>query len=412
MSSIIDINFYNDCDDNQINGFNVDIKTEMMDVNTFVNSSGYVPSKNDTLYLLPGVNIPRVKLKDLALNLGIRIVRDVEKANIIFAGKNSIGKMTSSQWRYSGPSEVVLNKVKELCNDQHYVDKLETAIAATNATLVYSDYRSMRDYAGKDYSSAYTYSVDNDYLDVYNRIQGLPIYDEAELIANINGDDSTVIDDQVFAQLTNMFDSSDSDNHVLAMEIMANSNYEKSILYLLMLIDENHRTIDNTNTRNHVNFKSMCGYFGWKPADIRSLDPDDIVKIIDAKGFLTVDMIKILYSRYTRDITGNFNYDNVFEVKEVTIKQEYLDKLNLISLDLVNPKEVPVEAPVIEEEEEEEIVTDELIEAALTNVNHNELKTESIALEDTFTTDTIETEEIKDIKPITNKDDTNNVDWF
>jgi hypothetical protein len=46
-----------------------------------------------------------------------------------------------------------------------------------------------------------------------------------------------------------MFQSSDDDNHVLAMEIMANSHYENSILYLLMLISEFHYTISNTHTR-------------------------------------------------------------------------------------------------------------------------------------------------------------------
>ena len=30
---------------------------------------GYVPAQGDSIFLMPGVNIPRVKLKDLALNL-------------------------------------------------------------------------------------------------------------------------------------------------------------------------------------------------------------------------------------------------------------------------------------------------------------------------------------------------------
>jgi hypothetical protein len=39
-------------------------------------------------------------------------------------------------------------------------------------------------------------------------------------------------------------------------------------------------------------------------------------------------MIKRLYKEYTRSVLGNINYSDVFEVKEITINQEYLDKLN------------------------------------------------------------------------------------
>jgi hypothetical protein len=32
----------------------------------------YTPTKGDKLYFLPGVNVPRIKLKDLSLNYGIK----------------------------------------------------------------------------------------------------------------------------------------------------------------------------------------------------------------------------------------------------------------------------------------------------------------------------------------------------
>ena len=86
-------------------------------------------------------------------------------------------------------------------------------------------------------------------------------------------------------------------------------------------------------------------------------------------------MIKILYKEYTDSIHINIAYDDVFEIKEVTINQDYLDKLNLTSLNLINPEELEVTATV------DEIVTDELIEAAITNIKRNELKSELIAIE-------------------------------
>ena len=81
--------------------------------------------------------------------------------------------------------------------------------------------------------------------------------DEKDLLENLNGDDALVIGETEFEQLRQMFLSSDSDNHVLAMEIMANSNYSQSIFYLLRLFKDYNRKISDQRSRNHVNFKSL-----------------------------------------------------------------------------------------------------------------------------------------------------------
>jgi len=416
MEKYVHIELHGDNNHEHISGFNVKVIEGLgTDVPDFVNSKGYVPKQGDMIYLLPGVNIPRVKLKDLALNLGIRVVRDPEKANIIFSGKSSMGKMTGSNWYYIADAELILNRVKEICDDGYYIEKLETAIAASGATKICSDWSDMRGCLAKDhghFNSGYIYAVDEDHADVYNAIQGKPIYNETELITNINGDDSTIIDEEVFQQLKNMFESSDNDNHVLAMEIMANSHYEKSVLYLQMLLSNYCYQISNSHTRNHVNFKSMLSYFNWIPRDIGNRNAERIVSIIDEKGLLTVDMIKRLYKEYTYSIHGNINHDDVFEVKEVTIKQEYLDKLNLSSLNLINPEpeeNLEVTDPV------DEIVTDELIEAALTNINRNELKSELIAIEEELTISESElnkTEEELNNNQIEETNGGNDLDWF
>lgn len=381
MEKFVHIDLNNGSEGNNIRGFNVDIIEGLEDsVSTFVNSKGYVPTKGDTIYLLPGVNIPRMKLKDLALNLGIRVVRDPAKATVVFSGKSSVGKLTTSTWYYFADANTILENVKKLCSDQYYIDKLDVAISSTGAKKVCSGWSDMRNTLCNGdmsiYESQYVYGIEPEYQETYDAIQGKPIYCESELITNINGDDSTVIDYDVYKQLKSMFESSDDDNHILAMEIMANSHYENSVLYLLMLLSDFSGVISNTHTKNHVNFKSMLAYFNWIPRNISSQSADDIIKIIDGKGLLTLDMIKILYKEYTDDIHRNIAYDDVFEIKEVTIKQDYLNKLNLTSLNLINPEELEVTDPM------DEIVTDELIEAAITNIQRAELKSELIAIEE------------------------------
>ena len=399
MEKYVHIDLHDNCHHDYISGFNVNIIEGLeTNISSFVNAKGYVPKQGDMIYLLPGVNIPRVKLKDLALNLGIRVVRDPEKANVIFSGKSTLGKMTTSQWYYIADANTIFENVKTIARDDYYIEKLETALAASGATKIcanWSDMRSSLCRGNSDiYDSSYVYGIEPEYQEAYDAIQGKNIYDESELIANINGDDSTVIDEEVFQQLKNMFESSDSDNHILAMEIMANSHYENSVLYLLMLISDFSGVISNTHTKNHVNFKSMLAYFNWVPRQISSQSADDIIKMIDEKGLLTLDMIKILYKEYTDDIHRNIAYDEVFEIKEVTIKQDYLDKLNLTSLNLINPEELEVTDPV------DEIVTDELIEAAITNIKRDELKSELIAIEEELAKE--------DLVPVKEEEESNN----
>jgi len=153
----------------------------------------------------------------------------------------------------------------------------------------------------------------------------------------------------------------------------------------------------------------MLSYFNWIPRSIGNRSAEKIVEIIDEKGLLTVDMIKRLYKEYTHSIHGNINYSNIFEVKEITINQEYLDKLNLSSLNLINPE--PEENLEVTEPEDE-IITDELIEAALTNINRNELKSELIAIEEELNQEQGTPEEESNNNQIEESNGGNDLDWF
>ena len=417
MKKFINIKLNQSADSETISSFELEILEGADDLNTIVNAQGYVPVKGDMIYLLPGVNIPRVKLKDLALSLGIRVVRDPAKANVIFAGRNSVAKITSSRWAYKVSSTFALERIKEICDDGFYIQNLETAIASTGETHIFGDYNDITNVIAhntrNEYHSSYIYTIDPEYSEMYNTVKSKTIYSETELLNNINGDDSTTINEEVFQQLKNMFDSSDTDNHVLAMEIMANSKYEDSVLYLLMLISQNAYKINSSNTRNHVNFKSMLSYFGWQPRDVSHVNTDNIVEMIDKKGLLTVDMIKRLYQEYSDDIIRNIHYDDVFEVKEVTIKQEYLEKLNLIFINLINPAEFSSTIQPDPVEVEEEVLEDELIEAAFTNIERNKLKSELIALEEDISDLNLEgTEDTLEENLTKTKTDDTNIDWF
>jgi hypothetical protein len=388
MTNYIHIDLFDNCTKNNVTGFNVTIIEALDSSLNIIDSNGYVPNKGDKIYLMPGVNIPRVKLKDLTLNLGIKVVRSPEDATVVFAGRSTGGKITSSKWYYFINAEYALNKLKVICSDQDYIDRLELAINSTNVTRIAMEYHHANiiidgdPWSDHEKDSNYIYHIENDYLDDYKALEGKSIYDESELLNQINGDDATIIDETVFLQLHNMFDSSDEDNHTLAMEIMANCNYQESIMYLLILLDKNNYQINNSRSRNHVNFKAMLSYFNMVPRDIGRSDSSTIIKKIDSKELLTVDMIRRIYKEYEDDICRSIHYDKIFKIKQVTLNEEYLAKFNINYIEDLVPdfktddsQDSP--GPQVEEEE----LDDELIEAALTNINRKELKSELIALE-------------------------------
>ena len=69
----------------------------------------YDPTKGDKLYFLPGVNIPRIKLKDLTLKYGIKTVREFKDATVMFGSDNTASKLSDSHHYYQIP--VVIIKV-------------------------------------------------------------------------------------------------------------------------------------------------------------------------------------------------------------------------------------------------------------------------------------------------------------
>ena len=87
-------NIYDNCDKFSIDTSidvvtgSFDSKDELLFTSEDILES-YSPQKGDTFYFLPGVSIPRVKLKDLNVQYGIKAVRDIEKASHIFMGRKT-----------------------------------------------------------------------------------------------------------------------------------------------------------------------------------------------------------------------------------------------------------------------------------------------------------------------------------
>ena len=405
----------------------VDIKIETTNyfdpsIDTFnINQNGYTPMKGDKLYFLPGVNIPRIKLKDLATKFGIRTVRDVSEANVIFGSSKTKDKMTGYTWKYKIPTTLVQLFFETYKNDMddYQFSKIDNALEFYTEEYILTDWSTARNFTDNDLpqwnsysaqpqyvdyhsksrsSSEHVHEVNKEYIHLYELIKGREIIDESCLLDQLNGDDAVIIDADMFTQLTTMFNSSDDDNHILAMEIMANSKYKESLLYIEMIFKNHSYSIGNCHTKNHVNFKSLLSYLGKSNRYIDT-SLDDIMESLISKKVLTKDKVDILLENYGHEI-NNRGDSTYFKVQTITVNEDTLSLLN----ENYNYKVIEDYEPSIvenlEEEELDEVIEDELI---------NEIVNEPIEIE-------IIIEEEKELQVLTeSKTETNestDIDWF
>lgn len=372
----------------------------------------YVPSKGDKFYFLPGVNIPRIKLKDLSLEHKIKTVRDITDATHVFAGNGTMYKMMSRRYHNTLDTSVFLDYIDCIKDkmDEYYLEKIETAFEhytldkviikasawyfRNNIPISHPKYAEIMACGIADsinYESHAFYSADESYEGVLKQLDKISVYPEDALLVHVNGEDAAVIDAVMFEQIADMFKSSDKDNHVLAMEIMANCNYKESLLYIELLFKDFANVITNTHTKNHVNFKSLISYLGKNKSYLYT-GIDDVMKSLIEKGVLDIDKINVIMSKYHSEIMSGGNTD-YFKVKTVTVDEDILALLNNnytyevvqdYQPETVSIQEEPEEQiEELPEQIEEQELSDEVIEDVFVNLEVNNAEEEVLALEDT-----------------------------
>lgn len=334
-------------DDIELESFIVESKNGSL-INKSSNS--YTPSKGDKLYLLKGVSIPRVKLKDLNSNFDIKVTRSLDNATHAFIGNSTENKMRENVWMYSIHRDLVQQfydlLVAEGKCDDYYLNRLKEAISINTHDYFYFNYevagyfrnnpsqcfaelRKNEDFTAKLRNSKYYSIIDEDNYDLISQLESLniEILHESELLAHINGDDATVIDADVFDQISKMFLSSDDDNRILAMEIMANCNYTDSLLYLEMLFKQYYHYMEKCRTKNHVNFKGLLAFLGKSRSSMHT-ELDDIVRSLKENNVLTVEALNVLMDNYHEEIKIRGN-TACFKVKDICLSPELMEELDM-----------------------------------------------------------------------------------
>jgi len=335
----------------------------------------YIPTDKDKLYFLPGVSVPRIKLKDLATQRGIKTTRDITTANAIFASNRSLDKITDYKWYYAFSTadfKLFFEAAKEYIEVQD-VESISTALEFYTEDIILTDHlgtRIMCDDGSPHQldkptngSTRFTY-FKNDYADLGKLLLngGLcNIYDETEILKHVNGDDCVTIDLDMYKNLSEMFDSDDTDNHTLAMEIMANCNYTDSLLFLEMLFMDYSSIMSYRESKGHVNFKGLLSYLDKRSTNM-STNIDEAMNSLREKGKMTKDNVQTLLMHQcgkNLSISGSYNY---FSIKSISLKEEYLQEMGE-DLDFkIQPDFTPDVQEEVIEEIVEEFTEDEVVE--------------------------------------------------
>ena len=345
---LVDTDWYDNYDMSKL-AFKFEIDTKLCDFDNLNNnkifntiSTGYTPVLNDKLYFAKGVNIPRVKLKNLTKDYKIKSTTNLADATAMFVSENSNSKYTTHGWTYTVNTvdfkQYFQDYVALDTGDTYYNEKVDDALEFYTEELIAISYNTrgflengnipFRLTSGTSYcSQKYDYILD-EYLSAYNEINNstLPIYDESELLKHLNGNEALGIDSDMYDSLCEMFNSSDTDNHTMAMEIMANSHFEDSVLYLSLLFYSYSDKMQQCRSKGHVNFKSLLSLMTLPNSYFR-MNIDGVMDKLKKHKQLTKENIDIVLKLHGDDITrgGDSTY---FRVKTITLCTEYLETMD------------------------------------------------------------------------------------
>ena len=392
----------------------------------------YVPQKGDKIYFLPQVSVPRVKFKNVSLEYGIKTVRDPEQANVFFGCSKSVHSMTTNMWAYKASVKDFLAFVDAVDYrlDRHTRDTIDTALEFYEKDYIGVHWSIMNCIVAtvpnavvSRYSERIVF-IEDDYKEEFLRLQSVKIYDESSVIDILNGEEAAVIDRDMFEHIREMFNSSDKDNHVLAMEIMANSKYTDSLIYLELLFYYYSSRIMDTHTKSHVNFKSLVSYLG---KDMRSLSTniDEVTKSLMNKDQFTPDKVEIIME-YLHDDIVNYGNSKYYTVKTISVNPEHIAQLGTNYTYSVQDDYVGPELPVEFEEEERVAVPvpcemidaifteeeDEAIGEILAELDETELAHDLYGVDNENIEVTLETELLSNNHQITQTNESTDIDWF
>jgi hypothetical protein len=294
-----------------------------------------------TIYFAPKCSIPRDKAKPFLEERKIKTVRDRDTADIIIASTDSIDAGLDTKHMYYVKTSDIMpfanafkiggnihNLAAQLADytgkhviiDRNTIGTFYVSNHTSPLKSLYGTALQGKSFRSGDYYGEYITTVNDDFLLFGANLSN--VYSQ-ETFNNLIGD--TVIDRDGFESLRTMLNSMDKDNHLVAMTIMAGCNYEKSFVYLALLLEEFGRgPIYNHKYRNTVGFKSLLNWLGYNKYH---WDKDAILHTSIEKALLTQELLDTVKASVLNAAT---TFSSNYDVVDVRLKPEVQARVDKI----------------------------------------------------------------------------------
>jgi|688.fasta_scaffold01243_4 hypothetical protein len=272
--------------------------TKSKNAEDFIKST-YEPKSGDVLFFTKDCTVPRFKVKSFCEKYNTSVTRNKDKATATFISNNIMNTHITNHWGYHCTIEKFENHIKKTpYSYDAYLMNFRKTIETEGVNEIFFFYYN------SDAFDINGFKLDIDNCNVkfcsqenFNLLRDLfvnkNVYMQDDILKVLNQD--VVIDTEMYKQLSSMLENGETSNVKIAMEIMANSDYEKSAPYLLLLFMNYGYRIWDSGFRNHVNFKSLVEFFDLNGRrNYTHIDLDEIVNVLKAKKFLTPESINML----------------------------------------------------------------------------------------------------------------------
>lgn len=298
--------------------------------NNIIPKNEYTPAKDDKIYFYPDCNVPRFKVKQFCEKYGASIVKYSDKASVKIVGENTLNGFIENKSVKEISKEDFVKYFQNFTtvNITEIIEKVDSE----NIYMLYSiDTRYEKTYGAK-FKTYYLSKLfvkqdcEEKFMSLLNDTN---LYDEKEILKRLNT--GAVMDEEQYVSIQRLFESKDVENHKLAIEMMANCDFEKSSVYLLLLIHKFGYTIHDAPNRTHVNFKSLLKFFDLK--DVRSNKLDDVMGSLIKRKLLSAHNLNVMIPLIKEELDGGSTSDYV-KIKSVEVTEDVLKALEENILDI------------------------------------------------------------------------------
>lgn len=304
----------------------------------------YTPTPKDKIYIYPESGVPRFKVKEYCVKNKISLVKDFSRANAKFLNvDNFINKRIETKYFIAVRKNVFINFLNR--NTGHMSKDNEEVVRNDNTGiyLISNYYYHHFEYNRSNIFKSTLPSAERDVkfslnpayesymcqisvikpeclLELEDVSNDNTLHSHQELVLKLSS--GMVFDATVYKDIKRLFESTDKNNHVLAMEAMANSDFRLSAVYLLLLFKEYGNEIYAAPNRNHVNFKALRSYFEID----KYVDLDGIVTRLKNKGLDSKENLNLLIPEIITQLNEDKNIHN-FTVTQVEYNGEEQEEI-------------------------------------------------------------------------------------